>query len=497
MVKLSPNEVVDDRNPSRILFDVSTLARWAGPPVGIIRVEHELARWAAEHTKHVVLVFFDLRSGVYREVNKKWLLPLINRTVSVNPWVLPNAKQRGRRSDRIPGAIKPALMWILQFRRSALLLLERMRLHARSSTLRAIAEWLQRPLISGRYRPYMVHDDGTRRSIVTYEAFLGAQVELTSKDTLICAGTPWEHSDIYSIKALKERLGFRFVTLCYDIIPLQFPQYYKEQDVAAFRQYYNVAFPLTDLVVFTARATERDALTYCKTHHLNIKDACVVSPGADAAAPRLSSNTTLPPDLERGRYAILVSTIEPRKGHQLIYNVWLKLLAEGVPQKKGFKLVFVGRPGWKVEKLIDQLKNDARLGNSLQLLTSVNDHQLAALYDGAAFCLYPSVYEGYGLPVVEAFFSKKALLASTGGAIPEVVAGLSPCLDPHDESQWHSMLSQWISDPSARTEYETAIRTRFRPTSWSTFAQQFFQTIEETVTQQPSAGDRDDALVGQ
>jgi glycosyltransferase involved in cell wall biosynthesis len=181
----------------------------------------------------------------------------------------------------------------------------------------------------------------------------------------------------------------------------------------------------------------------------------------------------------------------------LIYNVWLKLLAEGVPQKNGFKLVFVGRPGWKVEKLIDQLKNDARLGNSLQLLTSVNDHQLAALYDGAAFCLYPSVYEGYGLPVVEAFFSKKALLASTGGAIPEVVAGLSPCLDPHDESQWHSMLRQWISDPSARTEYETAIRTRFRPTSWSTFAQQFFQTIEEAVTQQPSAGDRNDALVGQ
>ena len=103
----------------------------------------------------------------------------------------------------------------------------------------------------------------------------------------------------------------------------------------------------------------------------------------------------------------MVSTIEPRKGHQLIYNVWLKLLAEGVPQKTGFKLVFVGRPGWKVEKLIDQLKNDARLGNSLQLLTSVNDDQLAALYDGAAFCLYPSVYEGYGLPVVEAFFQQK------------------------------------------------------------------------------------------
>ena len=171
----------------------------------------------------------------------------------------------------------------------------------------------------------------------------------------------------------------------------------------------------------------------------------------------------------------MVSTIEPRKGHQLICNVWLKLLAEGIPQRTGFKLAFVGRPGWKVDKLIDQLKNDTRLRNSLFLLTSVDDNHLAALYDGAAFCLYPSEYEGYGLPVIEAFKRKKALLASTGGAIPEVVAGLSPCLDPHDEPLWYSTLRQWIVDPTARAPYEAAIRTQFRPTSWSTSAQRFFR----------------------
>jgi len=460
------------------LFDVSTLARWAGPPVGIIRVEHELARWAAEHARNVVFVFFDLRIGAYREVNRKWIAPLIQRAVSIDPWVIPSATQRRRRSDRIPGAIKPAVMWILQFRRSVLLQLERIRLRTRSSMLKAAAERLQRPLVSGRYRPYMFHDDGTRRSIAAYDDFLGPEVQFTSKDTLVCAGMPWEHTDIHAIKDLQERYGFRFVVLCYDIIPLQFPHFYKESDVTTFHHFYNVAFPMADLVVFTAHATKRDALAYCKEHHLETNDACVIAPGADIAARTPVSTITLPPDLEREKYAILVSTIEPRKGHQLIYNVWLKLLAEGVPQKTGFKIVFVGRPGWKIDKLIDQLKNDARLGNSLQLLTSVNDDQLAALYDGAAFCLYPSAYEGYGLPVIEAFFRKKALLASTGGAIPEVVAGLSPCLDPHDEAQWHSMLRQWIVDPGARAPYEAAIRTQFRPTSWSTFAGQFFQALE-------------------
>ena len=79
---------------------------------------------------------------------------------------------------------------------------------------------------------------------------------------------------------------------------------------------------------------------------------------------------------------------------------------------------------------------------------SPEDSGIAALYRGAAFCLYPSRYEGYGLPVVEAFSYGKAVLASTGGALPEVVDGFSPCLDPLDAEAWRRMLRTWIEDPS-------------------------------------------------
>jgi glycosyltransferase involved in cell wall biosynthesis len=468
---------LDQSIPSRVLFDVSDLSRWAGPAVGIIRVEAELARWAAQNIDNVVFVFFDPESGAYREINRKWISPLIERSVSVNPWILPNTRGRRHRSDRIPRSIRPAAMWIFQFRRSVLLLLERIRLEARNPTIKGMAERLQTPLITGRYRPYMFHADGTRRSVVSYRSFLGRKIEFTSKDTLICAGAPWEHSDVHSIKSHKERHGFRFVALCYDIIPLQFPHFYKEPDVVAFRDYYHTAFPLADVVVFTSHAIERDTLAYCDTHHLKINRTRVVPPGADAVVRKPSANLTLPSGIQRGRYALFVSTIEPRKGHQLIYSVWLRLLAEGIPQNNEFKLVFVGRPGWKVEGLIDRLKNDARLGNSLQLLTSADDDLLAALYEGAAFCIYPSVYEGYGLPIIEAFSRNKALLASTGGAIPEVVAGLSPCLDPHDEGLWHSMLMKWIVDPGARAPYEIDIRNRFKPTTWSSSAKGFFDAV--------------------
>jgi glycosyltransferase involved in cell wall biosynthesis len=470
------------------MLDVSTCLRWAGPPVGIVRVECELARWAYKHANHVVFVFFDPQSRSYRKVSDKWITSLIEKTVSIDPWISPSTKGRPRRSDRIPHAIKPAAMWILQSRRSALLLLERVRILAKYSIIRRVAERFQRSLITEKYRRYMFHTDGTRKAIIPHEEFLGPVVEFASSDTLICAGAPWVHSDIHSIRALKEGHGFRVVLLCHDIIPLQFPQYYRESDVTAFDEYYRAAFPVADLVVFNARTTERDTVAYCKTHGLQIHETCVVSPGADAVTLRVTAEAALPTGIERGRYALFVSTIEPRKGHQLIYNVWLKLLAERLPQRANFKLVFVGRPGWMVDNLIDRLKNDIRLYDSLHLLTSVSDDQLATLYDAAAFCLYPSVYEGYGLPIIEAFSHNKALLASTGGAIPEVVNGFSPCLDPHDESLWHSLLRRWIVDPSARVPYEIAIQTRFSPTPWSTSAQRFF----EVSARGPRVPDLDD-----
>jgi glycosyltransferase involved in cell wall biosynthesis len=93
-----------------------------------------------------------------------------------------------------------------------------------------------------------------------------------------------------------------------------------------------------------------------------------------------------------------------------------------------------------------------------------------------AFCVYPSRYEGYGLPVIEAFARGKAVIASTGGALPEVVQNFSLCLDSLDEEMWYRTLRQWILHREARAPFEHAIRTGFRHPSWSDAAATFFAT---------------------
>ena len=124
--------------------------------------------------------------------------------------------------------------------------------------------------------------------------------------------------------------------------------------------------------------------------------------------------------------------------------------------------------------LMRDLRDDPRIAGTLEVFTDADDAKVAALYRDAAFCLYPSRYEGYGLPVVEAFQHGKAVLASTGGAVPEVVGDFSPCLDPADGEAWRRMLQTWIEDPAARAVYEERIRTSFRHPDWDESARAFF-----------------------
>jgi glycosyltransferase involved in cell wall biosynthesis len=127
------------------------------------------------------------------------------------------------------------------------------------------------------------------------------------------------------------------------------------------------------------------------------------------------------------------------------------------------------------------LRGDPRLAGTLVLLTDADDAKMATLYRNAAFCLYPSRYEGYGLPVIEAFSHGKAVLASTGGAVPEVVGDFSPCLDPDDAQAWQRMLARWIEEPAARAAYAERIRASFRRPTWDESAQAFFALVSRSV----------------
>ena len=434
----------------RLIFDISTLARSGGPPDGTVRTARSLASWAFTHRHDTVFVIYDTRAAALRCARKEWITSILDGSAKVDTTSLPDPWTEKRRfRERFPAPMRNLIRWIQRPRRQAFVALERWRLRTNSTPRLAWLWGLQESLISDKYWQELSGPNNTRRTLIPYEMAVGAAIDLDSTDILVLAGSDW--GTLYLSDVLRHPP--KIAVLCYDIIPLLFPEFYPEKTVRGFKEYFHRLLPRADLVIFNATQVERDSRDYCAAHGLQLKKTGVVPLGSDFTPVDTCSPAQLPAGLEKGHYALFVSTIEPRKGHRLLLSVWERLLAEGVPQATGFKLVFVGRRGWLVDDLLNDLDNHAANGKSLFVFSNASDETLASLYAQSAFCLFPSLYEGYGLPVIEGFRYGKAVLASSGGALREVVGEFSPCLDPRSTESWYTMLKQWILDPGTRVPF--------------------------------------------
>jgi glycosyltransferase involved in cell wall biosynthesis len=443
----------------RLIFDITSIATWSGPPVGIVRVVQEFARYARDSRPDIDLAFWHESTG-YRLLNPGWAGPLIEPDSVIDPIHLLRRK------------LHPVRRWLSRY--PAVMALEHMRLTTRSAAVQRAAGVFQRILFLNQRVPPFVDSQGNRVAVIPPHLAFGPVLSLGPRDVFISAGYDWLHKGIGEIVGHKRQLGFRLIVLCYDIIPLIHPEFFFVHDVEAFRDYWSMMFGLADCIIFNSRRIEADARLFCQKMGIRIGNTAVVPLGYDARHVDDDAPVCLPAELEPGRYAVFVSTVEPRKGHGLLLRVWRRLLADGVPQRHRFNLVFVGRRGWKVDPLLREI--DAMVGPEtwLRHYADMSDQDLSRLYRHAAFCLYPSVYEGFGLPIIEAYSHGKAVLASRGGALPETVGGLSPCLDPHDEAAWYVSLKQWIEDPSLRQPFEDKIRASFSPAPWQEVAERFF-----------------------
>lgn len=439
---------------ARLIVDVSASARWLGPPVGILRAEREIALQALRRGGAVEIVVHDPTQDGLRPVLPRWRDRLIGPDHVLDTiWVdvrrhLP--MWRRLRAPRYPLAI----------------MLERARLAGVPLAGAAMARLLGRHL----RQPPFADAAGRRIGVVPWRSALGPPLDLGRGDTVISAGLDWQRKGRAFVD-LRARHGVRLAVMCYDLLPVVHPDWFFDDDVERFAAYWRAVIPGADRILCNAQCVARDLRDFAAAEGLGAVDPVVVPLGyAPPAAPR--SLPGLPPPLAPGRFALFVSTVEPRKGHAVLAEAWQALLAHGLPQRAGFHLVFVGRRGWKVDDLLVRL--DALGGdpaNRLVHLDAADDALLARLYRDAAFCLYPSRSEGFGLPIIEAMAQGKAVIASTGGAVAETAAGLAPCLDPLDVGAWTDMLGAWIADPAARAPWEARIRAGFRFETWPAAAE--------------------------
>jgi hypothetical protein len=207
----------------RIVLDVSSLARWSGPPVGIRRVESELAR-AILQSRAGKIGVWDRNHNGFRELNPKWAPLVLDWNARIDTFDVDFVPRRRGILRRIPN------------RQPIVMALERRRLTTGSTLEAYLADRLQRMILAPRRHGFPLDDaQGRRISTVPYDLAAGDGVVLGEEDTLLLAGSDWYDKDPDAIAELKAKNRFRLVVLCYDLIPFLYPGFFPDAEVRCSR----------------------------------------------------------------------------------------------------------------------------------------------------------------------------------------------------------------------------------------------------------------------
>jgi glycosyltransferase involved in cell wall biosynthesis len=288
-------------------------------------------------------------------------------------------------------------------------------------------------------------------------------------DVVITLGLDWDQPYKEKLFELSRKRGLRFITCIYDLIPVLFPQYCVGNVAAYFKDYFYTLAWSSEAVLCISKQTERDFKALCGQFGAPERPTRVIQLGDNVPEDVGEIAKEVRAILEKP-YILFVSTIERRKNHEVLYRAYHLLArqgrADGLP-----RLVFVGMPGWGVGDLLKDIELDPLVAGKTVQLNHVNDAELNALYRGALFCAYPSLYEGWGLPVGEALAMGKAVLASNQGSLPEVGGDLVRYADPWNAYSWAEAIDDWVSHPETLQAAEAAVRLSYSPRQWATTAE--------------------------
>ncbi len=273
-----------------------------------------------------------------------------------------------------------------------------------------------------------------------------------------------------------KNLGLHILMLCHDIIPILYPQYCTAPAIKPFERYIKNLCTGSTAVLSNSQRTRSDFLEFCRKHGYPLTDTTVVRLGDSLPADGTIENQNVASILGK-KFILFVSTIERRKNHEVLYRAYHLLCAANKGDDLPL-LVFVGMPGWGVRDLMSDILLDPLTKGKIQILEQVTDGELNALYRHCLFTVYPSLYEGWGLPVAEALLFGKAVITTKRGSLPEVGGDLADYVDPWDVSGWAEILEKYVRHPQLLAAKEQRIRSSYTPSCWGDAA----QTVAEVAT---------------
>ena len=263
---------------------------------------------------------------------------------------------------------------------------------------------------------------------------------VTAEDVVVSMGADWDGQLAAALLDLKHRTGCAVVTMVYDLVPLTHTHLAFHNDPDLFERYYRSLIEVSDLITCISHQSRRDLLEFARDRGGKLPSAEVLVLGESSP---LVDRRPSPDD-----FFLCVGTVERRKNIELVYDALRVIESEG---RELPRVVVAGSRGWGTDDLLAELEQQSTASSrSMVLVGSVDVVSLDHLYHSARALLFPSHFEGWGLPVREAAIRGCPVAASDSPAIREAAAGYDGItfLPSDDAGAW----ADYMMTPTRRTD---------------------------------------------
>jgi glycosyltransferase involved in cell wall biosynthesis len=293
-----------------------------------------------------------------------------------------------------------------------------------------------------------------------------ADVEVFHSSDVLHAALPWAKN----------------VATIHDLTPLLFPGYHTPLVRETQAKKLHFIEMQADAVIAVSESTKQDAVEHLGLDPLRVY---VVHNGVDASfrplPPTAVADTLRPLDLAPQEYVLHLGTVEPRKNLVRLIQAYHQVRQE--LSRLTPKLVQVGMKGWLHEDVLTQV-HVLNLEDDVIFLGQVDSDLLPALYNGARLFVYPSIYEGFGLPVLEAMACGTPVITSNVSSLPEVAGDAAILVDPYDVTQIAEAIERMLTDEEQREMLSRRGLVRSAHFTWETAARKTLQVYEDITRNQ-------------
>ncbi len=440
----------------RLLIDISEFGDWGGHLTGVQRVVFNIGVELAKIVQGSAEVIYF----TYNDATNELVESDINQfavTTSASPSV-PNAASR---SKSVAATLYKRAPYAVRSRLSA----------NQKAKLKKLAKTSLNTAKRVRGRISRLRSHSTSATLTNRSGVISPR----EGDTILSAGRIWDHPrQQLEYSRLRSESGVKLVYVIYDLIPIFQQHTFGPGLTEKYTEYLYNLLSNADLLLPISRSSEADLIRFAdEMGFAGVPATKVIRLGDDI--PNTSNAQTphkpqsLTSAIQPKKFALCVGTIEARKNHNLIYMAYKLAAQQGIELPH---LVIVGRPGWLTSDTLYFLENDLDIKSSITILKDCDDQSLDWLYRNALMSVYPSQYEGWGLPVAESLAYGLPCVSANVSSMTEIASEkLISFVSPFDSSELLRAIKE-LSGQARNTKQADLIRREYQPYLWSKTAEQ-------------------------